>query len=113
MNEIAPLLEQLAAQLGTTVDYLWPLLVKQTQIDWVACMVVLLISDVVLLIIAKKLYDWKPDRSNDEEITRGVALCVTGSVFGFTAIGTMCQLGCISSLIIPEAETIRRLLESL
>jgi hypothetical protein len=32
MKEIAPLLEKLAKQLGTTVEYLWGILVKQAMI---------------------------------------------------------------------------------
>lgn len=33
MHDITTLLEKLAAQLGTTVEYLWAVLIKQTQIE--------------------------------------------------------------------------------
>ena len=34
MNEITPLLEDLAAQLGTTVEYLWPHMVLWARLEW-------------------------------------------------------------------------------
>ena len=34
MEELAPLLEQLAAQLDTTVKFLWVVLVKQARIPF-------------------------------------------------------------------------------
>ena len=33
MKDIAPLIEQLAAKLGTTVEYLWQILLKQVQVE--------------------------------------------------------------------------------
>ena len=33
MKDIAPLLEQLAAKLGTTAEYLWQVLLKQVQVE--------------------------------------------------------------------------------
>ena len=61
MKEIAPLLEQLAAKLGTTVEKLWPVLVRQATVEaktnliWI---VVLCVVSYVVFSFATEGYRW-------------------------------------------------------
>ena len=57
MKDIAPLLEELAAQLGTTVDYLWPHMVLWCRLEWLGGF----IASVVVLVVG--LYMLKRSRA--------------------------------------------------
>lgn len=56
MNEIADLLRELAAQLGTTVEALWPMIVAKMQYDWLGQMVTMTAMCVVGFIVFIKAW---------------------------------------------------------
>ena len=111
MEETTVLLRDLAAQLGVTVEYLWPFLVKQTVISWYSWLlggVFSLIFGVVSLKIAIPL-------SKDHETEGwGLALGIAGGfalVTGFVLVViVLCSLDC---LFVPEAVTFKTLLRSI
>ena len=111
MEEITVLLRDLAAQLGVTVEYLWPFLVKQTVISWYSWMlggVFALLTGVVSFKIAIPL-------TKDYETEGwGIALGIAGGfalVTGFILVTcTLCSLDC---LFAPEAVTFKNLLGSI
>lgn len=60
MKEITPLLEKLAAKLGTTAEHLWGVLVKQAHVEGVVGLVFITVATVAVLcwgfFIFPKLY---------------------------------------------------------
>ncbi len=48
MNDITPVLEKLAAKLGTTVEHFWPLFVYQQKINAIVALAILALSFLVL-----------------------------------------------------------------
>jgi len=54
-QDITKLLEQLAVKLGTTVEFLWGILVKQQYIDSIVNFFIVIIFSIVSIICYKKL----------------------------------------------------------
>lgn len=50
MKEITPLLEQLANKLGTTIEYLWAILIKQAYISGINSIIIYSIFLILLII---------------------------------------------------------------
>ena len=108
MEEITVLLRDLAAQLGVTVEYLWPFLVKQTVVSWYSLMlggVFSLIFGVVSLKIAIPLS--KDYETEDWGIVLGIVGGVALVTWFILVICTLCSLDC---LLVPEAVTFKNLL---
>lgn len=117
MDKIADLLEKLAAKLGVTVEYLWPLLVKKTQIDWIASMatsVLILVIGIISSVIAVKLIDRFFANNPHDFPGLGAVLAAAGLACTFIGfISTITDLGRISAYFVPEAATIHNLIEML
>ena len=121
MEKIAELLEKLAVKLGTTVEYLWPLLVQRTKIEWVGGMTAsLIVLFIGILFGIRTYYAWthlitvKDRYGNDEVdlkygidyINTGLAilLCLFGLIFVLTYVSS------VAAFLSPEATTILDLL---
>ena len=108
MEEITVLLRDLAAQLGVTVEYLWPFFVKQTVVSWYSWM----LGDVFSLIFGVVSFKIAIPLSKDYETEGwGIALGIAGGfalITGFIlVVSTLCSLDC---LLAPEAVTFKNLL---
>ena len=113
MEQIATLLEQLAAQLGVGVEYLWPLLVKQTVSRWVGY----LIGSSIGIAISYYAFKWGLGTLDDERfkysdgIPAGlICICSGISMTIFLVMFIRCFMY-IDWLFCPEAATVTRLLE--
>lgn len=62
MEEITPLLRELAAQMNTTVEFLWGVLVRQAQVYAISYIVDTIIVLVIAYLFASVLNHWR--RSN-------------------------------------------------
>ena len=117
MSEITALLEQLASEIGVGVDYLWPLLVKQTVVLWwsrLACGVGAALLTVGVGWVFFRLQTAMIEADYDEEDRIIPFLVVDGMVglASFTAAAA-CFFHCATSLdwlFVPEAATIQRVL---
>jgi hypothetical protein len=113
MKEIAPLLEKLAKQLGTTVEYLWGVLVRQAMIS--ACIdilqyIMLGVATYFFVILTKKFYKISEDANWDEfwivlPALIGIALLIIWVVAFFAIQNT------ITGFINPEYWALRKVLE--
>jgi len=111
MDEIADVLRGLADQLGTSVEYLWPLLVKQTQIDYVGMLLFLVVVTLVAAYIDKK--SRRPDDWFEEyEINPSYYIGFIARILSiFLFVRALLHVAHISQFIVPEAATIERLLD--
>jgi FtsH-binding integral membrane protein len=99
MNDnVARLLEQLASKLGTTVEYLWAVMVRQAKIEAVADVVYLTICVVVLVVGIKKLINW--GKENDD-----YDFGVPGPITVFSIIGLLI-VGVVSLALMSELITL-------
>lgn len=99
-QQIAPLLEKLAAKLGTTAEHLWGVLVKQAPIDGTVELVGAILMFIGTFILIKKL----PKIINyiEEKDNEGLTIVsVFGGVLGGVAIVTyaILFLATLSTLI--------------
>ena len=112
MEQIAPLLEELAKQLGTTVEYLWPILIAKTKMDWLVHTVIsglfAAVSAIVLwrgLRLKGDLFDW------EGEPTRKFILVLVGAiVLGVSGLVFLGRISDLSTFFDPEAAVIRDLM---
>lgn len=81
MNNITPLLEQLATKLGTTTEYLWAAMLRQAPIEGVVWIVQIVLTVIGVFLIHKfTLFTRKKIRDGDwDEIA--MALPVAGWAF--------------------------------
>ena len=122
MEKLADLLEKLATQLGVTAEYLWPLLVKQTQVRWLAGMTTAVLILAVSLPSLRhwwRRYDWAVEaaagRPYLERETAGDRfipwLAVSAIVSMIALVIFLSHLTSIEALFAPEAATVERLLK--
>jgi hypothetical protein len=114
MNEIAPLLEKLAQQLGTTTEYLWKVLIKQAPIDGIVS-----IGQYVLLVIAAiywwKLAMWAKTKAHEKDYngeTYYILPGITGAAL--TALIVLAFLGLpntVAAFLNPEYWAFQKVLE--
>jgi hypothetical protein len=110
MEQIAPLLEDLAAQLGTTVEYLWPMFVAKTKIQYV--MFLILVSTLFAIssfvswrsLVAGKADDW-------DDGAWFPAVVISGVAFGFFGAALFDALTRLWILWYPEVQAIENLIE--
>jgi len=116
MEQVTQLLRELAQQLGTTVEQLWPFMVAQVRWHWISSattsMFSILISGAVMLISARK-YKKLADAGmidGDREFGVFMVLCVSAGalLFGIVVLG--CVLSNMEQLIVPEATAIQNIL---
>ena len=119
MNEIADVLQGLADQLGTSVEYLWPIMVDAYRADAIASLVV---SVVVALTSAGFLPGvWRllvraldtRDKLNDFDIPIMLffVLYVSGAI-GSAAV-LLRNMSFLSRIFYPEAHVIYQILDSI
>lgn len=100
--EISKALAELANKLGTSVEYLWPLMVKHALVTSVTTLVVCSIITIACLIAAHWSY----------KIFKEEGDCL-GLMFGAALVAVMfasVALSCIPDIIVPEAAAIKSLL---
>jgi hypothetical protein len=115
MEHIAQLLERLAAELGTSAEYLWPLLVKQTVFIWWSYAATAVLLGLVAVGLTKLLvYMIRTLDACDDDALIGlmvvIAFALLGDVIGFFTVAIKCTTS-LDWLFVPEAATIQRLLE--
>jgi len=116
-GQIAELLRDMAQQLGTSVEYLWPLLVKKTIVDWCAQAGLVTLGTVVWVAVTVMMYRpvkrWHKSVSCQEDFWFPFSLL---SLFlwvlpTLSIVAVFCEIwGSMSSLLVPEAATIERLI---
>ena len=114
MGQVMQALETLAEKLGVSVEYLWPLLVHKTVMDWWALLGVGLFScgvGVVLSLWARKLWAALDDPIRDGKPTLVTAVAVFSLISG--AIMLVVSVMTVSNVLVPEAATVERLIGSL
>lgn len=74
MDKLAPLLEQLASELGTTVEYLWGVLIKQASVTIIidVGINILFICVIVCLIILGKKLTSKPKPTEEDKYPQAI-----------------------------------------
>lgn len=82
MTEVTDLLRELAEALGTTVDYLWPVLVSAQPVKGVVGLVSLLLLISLTVVCARVVVRNIPDMYGSAAASVGV---VVGGVVGFVA----------------------------
>lgn len=113
MEQVVGLLEKLAEQLGTTVEYLWPVLVQQQKMRGIIEAVVILLALVVTGIIARIQYKKvKADGWNSDPLICAAAI----SFVVFSAVLLYCFVSAnnvITHITNPEYWALRDLLRML
>ena len=101
--EISKALAELANKLGTSVEYLWPLMVKHEVATSVTVMVAGLILSIGLFFIAYKLYRNTRDDYYSDTFPAIVVACL-GLILAVFSLAE------IPDIIVPEAAAIKSLL---
>jgi len=116
MEQVTQLLRELAQQLGTTVEQLWPFMVAQVRWHWISSattsMFFILISGAVMLISARK-YKMLADEGmldGDREFGTFLVLCISACALLFGIIILGCVLSNMDQLLVPEATAIQNIL---
>ena len=110
MEQIAPLLEDLAAQLGTTVEYLWPMFVAKTKIQYIMSLIfvptLFVISSFAFWrsLVAGKANDWRDGAWHFVAMTSCSASCLSG-------VALFIILMHLWILWYPEVQAIENLIE--
>ena len=115
MNELTTLLEKLALQLGTTVEYLWEVLIKQAHvfaIQYIVCWIILIIGSVLFYIFLKKTVEGYESDGWDETITWHIVPTVLLGVVVFVLlVKNLVQTGIfITAIINPEYWALQEIL---
>ncbi len=113
MKEIAPLLEKLAGQLGTTTEYLWGILIKQAPINSLISIFQYFILFIITYIgwkIFKKAYKMADDENWDDlwlilPVLVGLTFIILWISCFFSLTST------INGFINPEYWALNRILE--
>ena len=100
--EISKALAELANKLGTSVEYLWPMMVKHEFVTSVTCLVVYTILSIVLFCASYKCL--KELRDGEDMVGAMLLSFVAGFAFSALAIVQ------IPDIIVPEAAAIKSLL---
>lgn len=101
--EISKALAELANKLGTSVEYLWPMMVKHEVATSVTALVAGLIFSIGLFILAYKLYRYTNDDGYGDAFPAILAACLGLMLAVFS-------LAEIPDIIVPEAAAIKSLL---
>ena len=88
MGELTVLLEQLAEKLGTTIEYLWGVLMQQAHVESVKNLIVIICSVLFLAVysikVVRMLKKWDEIEREDKE----VGAIIFGILGGFLAIAS-------------------------
>lgn len=117
MDRVSDLLRELAAKLGTTMEYLWPRLVAKTRLDYIGSLVVLVVVVIILAAVCRRFllaFRAKPAKdasgySGNREV-EGTCLTISAIVLTLASILLAICLSQIGTLFYPEATAIERLL---
>jgi len=113
MEQVDTLLRDLAQQLGTTVEYLWPLYVKMIMIKaWESVgMAVILCLPCILALRYTAKQPTGPSDNVNPKFVGGVVLVI---IFGFLFFIALCVVvGKFPALICPEAAALNEILKLL
>ncbi|GAG32239.1 unnamed protein product, partial [marine sediment metagenome] len=87
MENLTNLLEQLALKLGTTVEYLWEVLVKQAHIVMIQDIIWFCICVIVLVVFSSLIKKFSKMKDDYGDLTEGAAtFFIFGGIFSFASI---------------------------
>ena len=121
-KELLTRIDVLAAKIGTTAEYLWPLFVKRVFVDAVISLTLAVVVAVVCGAVALKLYRWARQKKMDERYGKEVfiledverGMCWFGLAFLiFVGVLVLCINVSISvpDLLVPEAKALFQLVK--
>jgi len=118
MDQITKLLEQLAIKLGTTVEYLWGVLIKQAHVNAIVNLTFVGVSGLVIVIglmfIPKIIKLDNEKRTWDEMSIRNTTWIIYGIVNTILLlILVMCLVPAITQLLNPEYWALQEILNKL
>lgn len=114
MEQTKLLLEELAKKLGTTVEYLWGVLLKQAKVEAIQWTIILLIFIIYSLLCIKYLLwglrDWDSFSSSEEEhyFTVWFILGVIWCVFFVIILANVTNL--VNAIFNPEYWALKEIL---
>lgn len=105
------LLDQIAAKLGLTVDYLWPFMVKEQIVQFVvSCL--FLVFGLVGMVVVSKYFDYKRISDSDGGGVKNVLIAVVGAVLIVTAfVGFMEFWSNLPNFLNPEYHALKDLMK--
>jgi len=111
MEKVAEVLQSLATQLGTTVEKLWPYLVKQQVIEgWVHLSTIVslyLVLLVVFLSVRKQDGGFDGSEPNRYGVTK-IIICVCTAIL--TLVALCCASDIVSQILNPEYAALKDLM---
>lgn len=116
MKELNTILEQLAAKIGTTVEYLWAVLIKQAHVNatinlsFAILALALIITALCFIPTIKRLPH--PDTWNTTEREIGWSI-FAGVIVFFTIVFIACFIPGINQLLNPEYWALNQILEKM
>ena len=119
MNEIADVLQSLADQLGTSVEYLWPIMVNAHRVDAIASLVVSVVVALAFACFLPRV--WRllaraldtRDKLNDFDIPITLFFLVYAFGTVASAVIAISNLSYPSHIFQPEAHAIYQILNSI
>lgn len=114
MKEITPLLNKLAAQLNTTVEFLWEVLVRQAQFEFIIFIIgilVILLLDIAIRYVVLHAMT-KTEQSEDDKRIASMAIFLLGTIALFFYI-FLNGRSAIIALLNPEYWALQQILEVL
>ena len=114
MDKMADVLDKLATRLGVSVEHIWPYLVKQTVVNWWVGIIISLLIFIAALVPLKYIIK-KGNKSREgtfNDWTPSYILLLAGDIIilGASFAHVIYFLATISTILFPEAATIRQLM---
>lgn len=110
-NETNKLIQELADRLGTTVEYLWGVLIQQAPIDACTKLTAILLLALALVVMAVYAYrkTWSDEDSKDQVIAVVLVLAgMVGMITFLVSLGSIPSI--ISGLFNPEYWALKQIL---
>lgn len=105
------LLDQIAAKLGLTVDYLWPFMVKEQIVQFVvSCL--LFVTGVAGMVVVNHYLNYGQLNDGGESSTRSTILAIIGVIFAIAAVVGFIELWAdLPGFLNPEYHALRYLMD--
>lgn len=113
VNKGFTLLEQIAAKIGVTVEYLWPFMVKEQTVQWLTSIMMFIVCAVLSTFVIKHI-DTEALRYNydgDKDKTAQIFLVIIGAILAImTAVGFVDMWVATPGLLNPEYHALKDLI---
>ena len=87
------LLEQLAAKIGVTVDYLWPFMVREHVVEWFTCLLMTVVCSLMTILTFKRVDERLfKDFANCEYPARSITLFAVSLILVVAAFIGFCGI---------------------